>query len=329
MRKNLLLFFIIGMSVLVACSTETDSIDTSNVSLEVKITRLEKEFFQLDTQEDILNFLVTHEDVATQFLGYAPDDIGLIEQLHKMRYDPAIGELYDETQRVFVDMDDFESQLEVAFKRIKVLYPTFEPPRVYTMITGMGSDLLVTDSLVVIGLDFFLGEDAKFRPIDVPNYILQRYSKEYIIPAIITLISDRFNNLDLTENTMLSEMISYGKAYYFTKLILPAEPDANIIAYTSEQVADIKENEAVIWAHFIDKQLLFESSHFEKNKYMGERPFVAEIGRRCPGRIGAWLGWKIVNAYMAKNAAVSVQDLMKTKNSEVLFSNSGYRPGKF
>jgi gliding motility-associated lipoprotein GldB len=329
MRKNLLLIFIVAMSVSVACTTETDTIDTSGISLEVNITRLEMDFFQLNSEEDILNFLVTHENVATQFLGYTTDDIVLIEQLYTMRYDPAIAELYAETQRVFDDMAEFESQLEEAFKRIKVLYPDFEAPKVYTMITGMGSDLLVTDSLVVIGLDFFLGEDAKFRPMDVPNYILQRYQKEYIIPAIITLISDRFNNLDLSENTMLSEMISYGKAYYFTKLILPQLPDENIIAYTNEQVADIKQNETVIWAHFIDNQLLFESSHFVKNKYMGERPFVAEIGRRCPGRIGAWLGWKIVNAYMVKNKDISIQKLMETENSEAIFSNSGYRPGKF
>lgn len=329
MTKKLLFFIIIGISVSVACSTETETIDTTGVELEVNITRLEQEFFQLQSQEDILNFLVTHEDVATKFLGYTPDDIGLIEQLHKMRFDPAIAELNEETQRIFGDMAEFEAQLEEAFKKIKVLYPAFEAPKVYTMITGMGSDLLVTDSIVVIGLDFFLGEGAKFRPMDVPNYILQRYQKDYILPGIITLISDRFNDLDLSENTMLSEMISYGKAYYFTKLILPYESDENIIAYTNEQVLDIQQNESVIWAHFIDNQLLYESSHFVKNKYMGERPFVAEIGRRCPGRIGAWLGWKIVNAYMAKNEEVTVQQLMSTANSETIFSNSSYRPGKF
>ena len=56
---------------------------------------------------------------------------------------------------------------------------------------------------------------------------------------------------------------------------------------------------------------MYESSHFIKNKYVNERPNVTEIGNECPGRIGQWLGWKIVNAYMKNNPEVTLQELMK------------------
>ena len=31
---------------------------------------------------------------------------------------------------------------------------------------------------------------------------------------------------------------------------------------------------------------------------MDERPKTLEIGDKCPGRIGEWLGWEIVNRYV-------------------------------
>jgi hypothetical protein len=59
---------------------------------------------------------------------------------------------------------------------------------------------------------------------------------------------------------------------------------------------------------------------------MGERPNVYEIGEKCPGRIGAWVGWEIVRAYMANNPRVTLQELMEEDNPKKIFTLSKYRP---
>jgi len=62
-----------------------------------------------------------------------------------------------------------------------------------------------------------------------------------------------------------------------------------------------------------------------KKKYLDERPKVYEIGNKCPGRIGTWLGWEIVNKYMKVNQ-VDLQSLMIEKDAQKIFTLSNYKP---
>ncbi|MDP5120498.1 MAG: gliding motility protein, partial [Spirosomaceae bacterium] len=62
-----------------------------------------------------------------------------------------------------------------------------------------------------------------------------------------------------------------------------------------------------------------------KERYIGERPGVPEIGPACPGRIGQWLGWRIVQAYREENPNSSLADLMKITNAQEILKGSKYR----
>lgn len=308
--------------------TDKEEIDLKGIELSLDFTPLEKEFFQTSSKEDILQFLITYEGPATALFGYDDQNLEVVESMYDMRYNPFILELKEEVYLKYDDYAQLRQELEKAFKRIKYYFPEFAPPKVYTMLTGMGTDLYVSPEMVIIGIDFFLGDGAKFRPNDLPQYILKRYQPSYISPAVVLLLSDQFNLVNPADNSMLAEMIAVGKAHYFSSKILPTLQDYEIISWDAEIMADVKENEELIWAHFIENSLLYESSHFIKNKYLGERPFVAEIGRRCPGRIGAWLGWRIVESYMKKNPSVSFQELMSNDDAQAIFQASGYRPGR-
>jgi hypothetical protein len=328
MNHRIFLIMLLIGSISSCRLTDKEEIDLKGIELSLDFTPLEKEFFQTSSKEDILQFLITYEGPATALFGYDDQNLEVVESMYDMRYNPFILELKEEVYLKYDDYAQLRQELEKAFKRIKYYFPEFAPPKVYTMLTGMGTDLYVSPEMVIIGIDFFLGDGAKFRPNDLPQYILQRYQPSYISPAVVLLLSDQFNLVNPADNSMLAEMIAVGKSHYFSSKILPTLQDYEIISWHAEIMADVKENEELIWAHFIENSLLYESSHFIKNKYLGERPFVAEIGRRCPGRIGAWLGWRIVESYMKKNPSVSFQELMSNDDAQAIFQASGYRPGR-
>ena len=52
---------------------------------------------------------------------------------------------------------------------------------------------------------------------------------------------------------MIAEMIYYGKAYYFAKQVLPFSADSLLIGYSGADLINVKENQDVVWSHFIDK----------------------------------------------------------------------------
>ena len=126
---------------------------------------------------------------------------------------------------------------QTAFSNLKYYYPDFTPPKIQTIITGLESDLFVSDSLILIGLDYYLGAQGKYKP-NMYDYMLRRYEKNFIVPSVMLLygIDERYNKTDLNDRTVLSDMITYGKAYHFAKHMLPCVRDSIFIGYTRQEI---------------------------------------------------------------------------------------------
>ncbi|WP_161889056.1 gliding motility lipoprotein GldB [Pontibacter russatus] len=304
--------------------------EIAEVPVDVTIERLEEPFFEADSEQDIALFLKEHPLFATSYLQLRNDssDAQLISSLYELSSNPSLDTLAQQAQKRFGDMEEEQQQLETAFKVVKFHYPQFRVPEVKTFVTGLGSlgnDIYISDSLLVFGIDYFIGAGASYRP-QVYEYIQNRYEREKMVPAAMLLLSDRFNKTNPADRTLLAEMLNIGKAYYFVQSALPCTPDSAIISYSAQQIADVTHNEGRIWAHFIEEGLLYEKSPFVVNKYIGERPNTPEIDASAPGRIGAWVGWQIVREYMARNPEVTLPGLMAETDYGKIFNESRYKP---
>lgn len=316
---------------IIACGSKSEcekAPDISKIPVDINVKRLEQELFEIEHKKSALEFIENNEAVSENFLQASdyPNDTILAEQLVKLINDKDVRKLNKEVQEVFGDFSDLEQDFETAFRYGKHYFPNFKVPQVKTMVTGLGNDLFVSDSLIVIGLDFFAGPSAPYRPINLPQYILNRYQKEYVIPSSILLLSSFFNATNKQDNSVLADMIYYGKAYYFTKKLLPCTPDSLIIGYTAQEMEDVENNQGTIWAHFVENQLIYETSPFVKSKYLDERPKTPEIGNKAPGRIANYMGWKIVQQFMEENPEVSLKELMEIQDVQQIFSKSKFKP---
>jgi uncharacterized protein YjaZ len=124
-------------------------------------------------------------------------------------------------------------------------------------------------------------------------------------------------------------MIYYGKQLYLKDMVLQNYTDAEKIGYLPEQVIWCQENESYMWRYFIDKQLLYSSDTKLQNRFINLAPFskfYLEIDNESPGRVGTWIGWKIVRSFMLNNK-VSLQQMLKMDEKE-LFDKSKYKPKK-
>jgi gliding motility-associated lipoprotein GldB len=312
-----------------ACKKNTECIESPNVnsiSANVNIIRLDQELKALSTKEEIELFLNKYPLFSETFLqrSQLPHDSVIINDLYHLVKDAYIDTLYQDAQTAFKDLTPIKQDLEQAFRYVKYYYPDFKEPVVYTMISGFSNDLFVSDSVIVIGLDYFMGDEGRYRP-QVPNYILRRYKKEYIVPSIILMLSEKYNKTNLLDRSMMAEMVYYGKSYFFTKNMLPCTPDSLIIGFTQSEIEQTRANEERVWSHFVQSNLLFTTNHFEINRYIGERPAVVEIGEKAPGRIGRWVGWQIVKEY-ADRTDKTLPEVMKETETRKIFEQSKYRP---
>ena len=307
MKKLIVLILLACFS----CGLENETcIDAPTVTetVPVVIERLENRLFADTNPGEVLQFLQDYPILAKEFLGanQYPSDTILAREIFKVINNPYTDTLLMETNKYFGDMSDLKEEFAQAFSYIKYYYPDFKAPIIQTMVTGFGSsEMYVSKDRIIIGLDFYLGPNGKYRPQGIPQYILNRYDKPYIVPATMLLYADRFLKENPADNTMAADMIYYGKKYFFAKNMMPCTPDSLLIWYDGKELANVEENRNLLWFHFLENELLYETNHIVKQKYMDERPNVTEIGSQCPGRIGAWIGWDIIKEYHQRNNDVS------------------------
>lgn len=331
-RDKFNLIIIIATCLLVystsSCDKQQQS-DLNKANTKVEIKRLEREVQNIQNQQDVKNFLADNEIFARQFLqqGIVPDSV-IENSLLRIASSAYIDTLTQQTNDYFGNMSDIATEFGEAFAIIKNSYPDFVPPPIYTVVTGFESDVYVSDSIIIVGLDVFLGEKAQYRMKDTPNYIFRRYRKDFIVPTVVMFLSNKYNEteMDFRKKSLLNEMMYFGKTYYFMEKALPKVADSTIIGYTSQEMIDSKGNEATIWGFFVENNLFYETLHEKITRYIGERPNTAEIGTECPGRIGRWLGWQIVRKYMESNPQITLPELMKEKDAKKIFELAKYKP---
>ena len=320
--------------LLASCGKNKCREDEGSIALdrEVNITRLEDEIEALTDTAAAKAFLNKYPLFSEKFLQRStlPHDSILTRDIFGLSTSAHVDTMRTDVKREFSNLNWLQTDLSNLFSHIKYFYPQFYVPPVYTLVSGYGVDLDIKDSILVIGLEFFLSDSSRYmaRSADgnpLPSYIRRRLKKRFLVPEIAMVQADRFCEIDLLDNTMMGEMIKWGRVYYFMEKTMPCLQDSLLTGYTEKELEDVNGNLNTIWAHYLDKNLFFNTDLFLIKKYCDERPKIIEIGDNCPGRIGRWLGWQIVRKF-AKDKKIGLKEVMAEKNSRKIFSESGFKP---
>jgi len=330
-RRCLPIFLGVGMLLAGCTNGDTDGCRPDPAedaaAVPVRIQRLEREFFALKTPTDAQRFLDAHRTFSRFYLQRQPGNTKELELgLPQMATNDALQKLGRETAAAFPDSAALKHDLEELFRRVHYYYPDFKVPPAVTYVSGfMSKDIFVNDSLLVLSLDWFVGPKASKQP-DLPQYMLRRYTPAGLLPLLAQDVSSKYNKHELTANTMLDAMVHEGKALYFASRMLPCAPDSLLLGYTKREMDGLEANEPKVWGHFLENNLLYSTTPFLLQKYVGERPNVPEIDKNCPGRVGQWVGLQIIRKYMADHPNVTLPRLMAEKNAQRILSESHYRP---
>ncbi|MEI9919444.1 MAG: gliding motility lipoprotein GldB [Bacteroidota bacterium] len=334
--KNTVLYFLISILIVAGCNNDkTEKCafrpDTDDIKIDLQWESLEDSLPSITNEQQLKRFLNKHADVRELFFGRSeyPSDSLFTKSLMDRFTSPYMDTLVTDTHRVFGDGSKLKEEFTKAFANFKYYYPDFQPPKIKTMISGLEADVYVSDTLVIIGLDYFIGPTRKYQIQNIPyEYITRRYQPGYIVPSVMLLfgIDSKYNKVNQQDRTMLADMISYGKAYYFAKQMSPCTPDSVLIGYTSREINGSRANESLIWSRLVEDQVLFSTSGVDRQNYINERPKTLEVGPECPGRIGRWVGWRIVETYHEDHPDQSLKQIMENSDAQKMFKESGYKP---
>jgi hypothetical protein len=335
--------FLFSVTLLIACGPnnpadrfkEAVPAEEDEKLVDLNIKRLDQDFFKTTPQNvnsQIDSLRKKYGDFFDLYL-YAiakisiPDDPLLDQKILYYVNDGDIKIIQQDITKQYADLTGLKEQLQRGFTRYKHFFPKKSVPTIVTFTSGFNLANATTVNELGIGLDMYLGRNyGYYNNLQFPEYKTLSCTKEYIA-------TDAMFNWCVTEfvdssTNVLGFMLHQGKMLFLLDAIYPDVPDTIKLRYSNKQYQWCHQNESTIWATMVDQEALYSTNGKDINKYCDEHPFTPGFPRESPGRIGNWIGWQIVKAYMAKHTDLSMEDLFKLKDPQKFLSESGYRPPK-
>lgn len=312
--------YIVFIVTVFGCKNES-AIETEigKIEMDVNIERFD-EFFSESSAESLPKlketypFMFSERYTDEQWLDRLNDTLQI--QLHK------------EVNETF---EDFPERADIIslFQHLSHYYKEFKTPRVITVTSDVDyrNKTIVTDSIVIIALDTYLGEEHEFYS-GIQQYLKQNFERDMIVSDLTSGYADKFI-YQSEKRTFLDNMIFFGKVLYFKDMMIPFVTDELKIGYTKDQLTWTQSNESNIWRNFIENELLYSTDPKLTNRFISPAPFSKfnlQLDQESPGRIGHYIGWQIVRSYMKNNDDTFKQ--MLVKNAEDIFNNSRFKPKK-
>lgn len=319
--KRIIIFFIITV-VVISCKKESSlEAEISKINLDAHIERFDLLFAKVNA-ESLPNLKQAYPFMFSEKY----EDSFWIEKVS----DSLEKLLYKEVEKTFDDFEPVELEIESLFNHLKYYFPEIRIPRVITTTSDVDyrNRVIVTDTIVVLALDNYLGSSHEFYE-NIPVYIREDLKKEQIVVDLAGEYAKKYI-FQPSNKTFLDEMILFGKQLYFKDVMIPFKSEASRIGYTKEQLDWAMANESYIWRYFIERELLFSTDTKLASRFLTQAPFskfyLEGIDAESPGRIGQYIGWQIVKAYMENNK-VSLKEMLMA-NPEDIFNNSKFKPRK-
>ncbi len=331
-----MLFGICIICLAVSCKN-TSAPDVSGIKLTINTERFDKDFFAIDTsklENSIQVLQKKYPEFLTDFLynilGLAPqkDSVEKSVPLFLLAYK----NIQDSVDAHYKDFEKQFAVVETGLKYVHYYFPDYVLPKNIITFTGpvesYGS--VLTSSGLAIGLQLYLGKDfpayhTEYIEDIYPAYISRRFEPGYIpVNCMKNIISDMFVDSSI-RLPLVQQMIEAGKRLYVLDRLLPQTADTLKTGYTANELDGCEKNENLIWAYFVQNDLLFVTDPSIIRDYMNDAPKTQALGEASPGFIGQFVGWKIVEKWMDENAKTSLQDLMETPAKKI-YDEAKYKP---
>ena len=309
--KNIFFFSSILFFVF-ACKNETQN------KLKVNVDRFDKKF-QLS---DSLELQELKQNYPYFFPTNYPDEVWMNRKKDSIQI-----EIFNEVENVFNEAEFLNDQLSNFFSRKKKYYKKFRLPKIISLITDVDYDnrVILTDSILLIGLDNYLGSDHYFYD-GLPNFIKEDLKKENIISDIAEEYA-RKSILEKKMYTFLEKILYHGKILYYKDIMIPNENDYLKIGISQNKLDWAIANESKVWGYFIENEILFNPDINLEKRFIDDAPFskfFLEIDNDSTEKIGRFIGWNIVRSFM-KNNNISFQKMLQLDYKDIYYK-SKYKP---
>jgi hypothetical protein len=319
--------FVLGILIF-ACSGKKAYGESNS---EEQIIRFDKDLYQYLVQnvnEEALDRYKPFLDEYGEKVIYIgkPDSADFYQRLKAFFSEPALMELYRDEQTKLADINSVCEELAGGMKILLAEFPSLKQPKIYMHVSGLNQNVIVTDDILSLSADKYLGADYPFYQDYFYEYQRQLMSPDRIVPDYLLGFMMANFPFEGNEKVLLDRMLYEGKLRYILSRLLPRRKTWEYVGYTQEQYSWCMDRQSKIWQILLENQHLFQPNYIVTSQYLKEAPYTPSLPTESPGRVGIWLGYRIIHSYMENHPQVSLQALVKMTDYRKLLKQSKYKP---
>ncbi|MCB9171210.1 MAG: hypothetical protein H6597_00700 [Flavobacteriales bacterium] len=318
----------------VGCGTTTDRIGESGPPIDVPIGRLDRLLFHADSIRPAL--LRAYAQYGTFYRTYVEDILHMAPVGDPRLPELMVGFTRDADWRaaqmavdsVLGDMASQQEQFGRAFARLHAAFPDSLVPRVVAFNSGFNYGIYPTDSVLGVGVEWFIGPQQKvityLAPDIFPQYIKDRMVPVMLVPSAVKGWLMVHYIPDIRGKDLLTHLVGTGKVLALLDALLPDVDPTRKFAFTADQLRWCMDNEYMIWKELVAKEMLFNTSSEVIDRIMNDAPFTNGFPRESPGHIGEWIGYRMVMSYLEEHPDMTFAELFRMHDPRAVLQR--YKP---
>lgn len=201
------------------------------------------------------------------------------------------------------------------------------PERIYAnVVYGRPESILFVDSVMLIALNHYLGENYPGYS-HRPEYI-RRTKTPDMLPYDIAeaLVATEYPFAGGENPTLLSRILYEGALAHAKNILIEDDNPAMSLAYSDTEYKNLLDNERSLWKSLVENRLVYDTSETTAHKLIDPAPAVNIITPQAPGRVGRFLGYRIVESYLKRHPEATLSYILSPEfyTSPSVLSEAAY-----
>lgn len=260
------------------------------------------------SQRDSVMTVFGHDiDLMMAFLG---KDSVSEDMLIEWSYSPTVKMFMPAVDSVFPSLDPLQNTFGLILANASsenIRIPDYE---YVATVWNSRKSIVIADTTVMIALNHFLGEDfvgyssweKYLRPDKTPTRL------PYALTEALIATNYPYH---VTENsTILSRMMYEGAMIYIKLKIIPSATLSDALGYTTDELEWLDRHYKEMWETVIGKDIIYSTSSMIAKRLFDPAPNSSILSQEYPGRVGRYIGYRIVLDYMENNAKTDLPFLL-------------------
>ncbi|MDR0834243.1 MAG: hypothetical protein LBN93_08700 [Candidatus Symbiothrix sp.] len=223
-----------------------------------------------------------------------------------VNFDDAVG---NDVQTTFADITGINSELEHGMRKLLAHFPSLKRPKIY-MVAGLEQNVVVTDSTLSLSADKYMGADYPLYKDCFYDYERIGMMRERIVPDYLLGFMTANFPFQGNDAMLLDRMLYAGKLRYILSQLIPNRPKWDYVGYIQYQYEWCEKHEAEIWQLIDQNQYLLKPDAYNTDEFFRSFRCTSPLSDSSPDRVGVWLGYRLVDAYMKNHKQTTWQELI-------------------